>query len=1074
MKNFSSCFHLARVLVAALVAVGSASAQSSAPKPVAAGADEEVTELSPFTVNASRDRGFVATSSLAGGRIATDMKDTPVAYSVITREFIEALGITDLNRAASWTPNTSIVISGNGGGFAEDVGNFGFGVTVRGGGQGDQQRNFFYYRAPMDSFSIERYDFGRGPNAILFGNGGLGGVNSSTTKVANFGRNSTVISQDVGSWSKMRSTVDSNYVVSDKLAIRVAGVYEDDRGYRDRQFFKTDGVFLTGTYKLGRNTSIRVEGEYGTWSRQQTNTNLIDNFSGWDGKTTYTGPITGTVDEATYGPIGVNKRGAGYLVWDPFSSTNAVMNYQNDPNTISGDATKLTPLGNFVRNSLPAFGGANAWIVGAQNVPANRFDRAVAGSNFRVPNERFSTNFDKPTLTQRFKDIQVTVDHRIGDIFLQLAADSNRTRQEIFSVDVRGNQQIYIDINRNLPNGAINGHFLQPYSDSNLRYQRPTFDHDGIRFAAGTLFDLGKWGNYKVNLMGGYSEITSKQFTYNLSVRQNPDHRRWGATGREMAPTDLIRVRNYWNEESRPLIYRTDPIRYIDPIAGIDKMVTPALVIENDRADSAQSSRAIYGYGIASLQGKYFNDKLVLLGAVRMDNFYNHTRQQVSGGDYDAANWDGLTPIYRANAPADYFTMKYTPKDNAGVPNKPAEFAANRPRDAAGNRNPLYANDRFRNDYNAPAVKGTRVTKTIGTVVHATSWFSPYVNYAETFNPPVPIQRLDSSFLEPTVAKGMDYGVRFTLLNDRLNVNVLYFDNKEKNNGFNPGLPVTAIISARKADDTGVTSTNQRGVAALPLSFNDIREREARGTEIEVTANVTPAWRVMGNIARAKTYQANAYQDTIPYIDANLPVFRLILQDAGVLIDSNNFATIDASNPAPKLDANAAANQWNTLMTYRRGLYTGRTLVNDQITANFFNDYTIQTGFLRSLRGGIGVQWRGKQILDNRGGDTIVDPSDPTKAIDDPRVGATDFYYTDPYWSVVGTLGYTWKLQHNRTVEVNLRLDNLLKSSGVIQAQGGIYRPVDGDYSSPARQRVPFNYQYQLPTNYTLSAKLSF
>ncbi|HRE79844.1 MAG TPA: hypothetical protein PLN52_02290, partial [Opitutaceae bacterium] len=55
--------------------------------------------LTPFTVSTERDVGFVATSSLAGGRLATDLADTPAAYSVITREFIDALNLVDLNQA---------------------------------------------------------------------------------------------------------------------------------------------------------------------------------------------------------------------------------------------------------------------------------------------------------------------------------------------------------------------------------------------------------------------------------------------------------------------------------------------------------------------------------------------------------------------------------------------------------------------------------------------------------------------------------------------------------------------------------------------------------------------------------------------------------------------------------------------------------------------------------------------------------------------------------------------------------------------------------------------------------------
>ena len=57
-----------------------------------------------------------------------------------------------------------------------------------------------------------------------------------------------------------------------------------------------------------------------------------------------------------------------------------------------------------------------------------------------------------------------------------------------------------------------------------------------------------------------------------------------------------------------------------------------------------------------------------------------------------------------------------------------------------------------------------KVTRTVGAVFHLTRWLSPYINYAETFNPPSAIQRIDSSFLPPTVATGTDIGVRGTAL----------------------------------------------------------------------------------------------------------------------------------------------------------------------------------------------------------------------------------------------------------------------------------------------------------------------
>lgn len=121
-------------------------------------------------MTSAKDTGFVASSALAGGRLNLELRDVPAAYSVITRDFIDAVGITNLNEAAEWAPNSMRSLDGAGGG---DTFNITAPVTSRGVGNVYQlrQRNFFVYLAPMDSYSIERYDFGRGPNQVLFGNG---------------------------------------------------------------------------------------------------------------------------------------------------------------------------------------------------------------------------------------------------------------------------------------------------------------------------------------------------------------------------------------------------------------------------------------------------------------------------------------------------------------------------------------------------------------------------------------------------------------------------------------------------------------------------------------------------------------------------------------------------------------------------------------------------------------------------------------------------------------------------------------------------------------------------------------
>ncbi|MGH7959216.1 MAG: hypothetical protein ACREH8_19725, partial [Opitutaceae bacterium] len=95
-----------RVLFSATLGVATgASGQTPARPPASqpATSSQEAIVLSPFEVTTEKDTGFVAAGSLAGGRLAGELRDTPVAYSVITREFIDALEITDLLQATTWS-----------------------------------------------------------------------------------------------------------------------------------------------------------------------------------------------------------------------------------------------------------------------------------------------------------------------------------------------------------------------------------------------------------------------------------------------------------------------------------------------------------------------------------------------------------------------------------------------------------------------------------------------------------------------------------------------------------------------------------------------------------------------------------------------------------------------------------------------------------------------------------------------------------------------------------------------------------------------------------------------------------
>ncbi len=1062
--------------LAAAFATAAAFAQSAAPAPATTplrpsgeSPAADAVQLSPFEVNTSRDTGFAAASSMAGGRLATDLRDTPVAYSVVTRDFIDALNLTDLQSAAEWTTSSTVAVDNGQQNFFFNPVQY----TVRGAGGGRPQRNFFPQFNNGDSYNLERYDFGRGPNAILFGNGSLGGISSATTKRAQTNRPLRQLQFQVGSWENYRGTVDVNQPLSDKIAVRAAGLWQDAGGWRLKDFDKRKAAFVTTTFKPWRDGELRLEGEYGTNSRQSAVTFMNDRFSGWDG-TTYNAPRALATLPADANARGINRRGANYFIYQPFSSPDKIFNYQNDPITVAGGNTPTTPIAGFTYNvagNVP-FNTAGGNLLHELNIPSTRFANAERLSSFRTPAEEFTLSPDLPILAQRFKDLQLTFHQRWGNLHFEIAGDINRTAALTNGEPNRDLPNIFIDINRVLPDGSENPNFLVPYGDGQFMRGYRTFSENNARAAIAYVWPT-RFGHFTVNSLGGSNNSENTSDHRYLSVMQGTDPRLWAFSNQR------IRIRRYWNQTSRPtpdLSLR--PMTYVDPNTGTVSQIQPRWVIEADRRDTQNINTNKFNYALASLNAKLLKGRWVVLGAVRRDSYFFKTEQQIHQGDYPS-NWDGTYRILRPPAPADYATFTYTPRDANGVAVGPVQEAAIRPRAAGnGDRLPQYANVPFKDDYNPPPVEGKQVTRSIGTVVHVANWFNPAVNFSETFNPPGSIVRIDGRQLNPTVATGIDYSVRMELFENKLNLNFIYYTTEEINNTIPQDGPAffNTLYDANVVGDTSTTGRNIRGIGRLPNQYRDTRTRTGDGYEIEVTFNPTRAFRLTGNIGFPKLYESDANPDVRAYIDKNADLFKQIATDAGVVIDANNFARVDETIPINQRssDATSAANAYNNIYSYRRNIVDGKRLQQDQPVANVFADYTIQSGRLKGLRIGTGARYRGKQIFWSKVEDTIPDPANPRVAIDDPTKDAyTPAYTPDDYTIVTATLAYTWRFKNRREIQANLVINNLLDDRGPAYSataqNAHVMRPLNNDYTSPARETVPRYYALKQPRSWTLT-----
>lgn len=276
LKNPSARLTLAALLITAAPRVFG---QAVDPNQDRAAESEDPILLSPFVVDASEDKGYRASSTLAGTRIKTDLKDVGSAISVVTSQFLQDTGARNNQDLLKYTVGTEV--GGVGGNFAstgygggtDDTGSLlrpNSQTRVRGLVAADNTRDFFLTEIPWDGYNVDRVDIQRGPNSILFGLGSPAGIINASTNQASF-KNSNKVELVYSKYDTKRETVDFNRVLlKDELAIRINALNEN-RHWRQEPTFQDDRRYYGALRyvpkflaKNGARTEIRVNAEYGT------------------------------------------------------------------------------------------------------------------------------------------------------------------------------------------------------------------------------------------------------------------------------------------------------------------------------------------------------------------------------------------------------------------------------------------------------------------------------------------------------------------------------------------------------------------------------------------------------------------------------------------------------------------------------------------------------------------------------------------------------------------------------------------------------------------------------------------
>ena len=1067
--------NLLSILVGAIATSGAGLAfgQTTTAAPVA----ESVVMMSPFSVATEKDEGFVAASSLAGGRLNLALKDTPLAYSVLTRDFIDAVGIIDQEQALTWSVGSYMpIVSLSAYRYNDNEG--GSSIISRGLQTNGAQRNFFLLGLNTDTYSQERIDFARGPNALLIGTSGLGGVVSGMTKQARTDKAFNKVSVLTGSWERYRTTIDVNTPVNDKLAVRTNLLWQNADTWRQLEFDNRRGANFTATFKPFRRTQIRGEVEYYTQSTIMGRETTFESVSGWDGVTTVAAPGTTTIANSDNKGLSiVGSATSPQLIYVPGTDGGTVMNWANTWRTQGGTANANVPVGGKFALSTANLGINGGPTLDSFYSPNLLFGLSETGSFFRRPTRETVIQPNTPTLEYGFHEAALFVEHQQGEhLFFEAAGTVVRTDKHVETAASRmGN--IFIDLNATLPDGRPNPNFKQAYSEA---LASSFYYHNKIRegrAALALVFDNTRWGDFRAGFIVGARAIRNDLNADTSVLNRSADIRR-------RAIDDNFTYRFYLNSPNQPVTYPTS-VQYINPIAGTTTTYTVSKITDLRSIGTLRASDTTFRYGQTTLTAKLFNGRLNLIAggrrdAVKAQNYSANGNNNIVAADFPA-DWDGKTIYYRPTGPKDYFNLTYQAKDAAGnITGNGAKLdAAARPRDAAFKPLPQYAKDRFRDDFSAPEVDVKSTTYSYGGVFNFTSWVSAYANAAQSFRPPGAGITITGQSLPVSTGKGWDAGIRFNLLQGRLTASIGKYNGDQVNGAFdNTGntRKYANIVDANRVGDLSANGLNTRGLNQLSTITFDFSDAKNRGYEVDIVANLTKTWRLTANAGVPTNLSLNSRKDEFAYLAANEATLKQIVLDAGVLISAANVATVDTAIPTGNApDAASAAAAWNNIVQFKATTNPQLQNFSDQpkFTSNIFTDYRFTRTALKGLRVGGGIQYIGKTAIGNRGGDTIVNHASPLTAIDNPAVGIGDRVYRKAYHTTTLTLAYPWKVSQRYSVDFNLSVRNALNNTDLIYVGSGLRAP-NGDISRPDRITVPTTFIYLQPRSYQLSATIGF
>ena len=212
--------------------------------------DAGATELSPLTVTGAK----AAPPSLSPGlKTSLPVDSLPKSVSVMNADQIKAQGLKSVGDIIDYTPG---VINSQGEGHRDSIVFRGVRSTADfylDGVRDDVQ----YYRS---LYNLEQVEILRGPNALLFGRGGTGGIINRVTKKAVLDEQFGSFDMGADSFGAFDFAVDYNVSTGEKSALRIN--FHSDTLENHRDYYDGDRYGFNPTFRLELSPATTLDLSY--------------------------------------------------------------------------------------------------------------------------------------------------------------------------------------------------------------------------------------------------------------------------------------------------------------------------------------------------------------------------------------------------------------------------------------------------------------------------------------------------------------------------------------------------------------------------------------------------------------------------------------------------------------------------------------------------------------------------------------------------------------------------------------------------------------------------------------------